>query len=513
MGTEIEYRLAESVIRVSGKRTTKFTTEKEPVEVGSEASDVTVQVVHRAAAGAGARARFDAGGGSTELGVQLTEDGRLESISHNSEGTGSTVVRAGAKVLAFVGSIARAASTGFLAEHVGQGDGAEAPTVDEQNRMSRAAWLATLSDADRAIVEKYTQLAALVVAQLVTLRTEMATCTDPAELRAAGTRERTLERLEADVDAQLTRINAQFAAWRARRHTTMTATLEVAVDIDKLPTTGQSEPSLALMSEESHQLYESFDIVVTIDRPGERSPANPTEEPEPVAESCIRWRVPRLTAVTVWKTSPTGALAVHSRTPAWVVDDLCQVASLELPSKPFGDNGGSLSFRESGAPKSIDIARESGWRAFADALGDTPDQIAAGLGQAQAVRDSWGAIVDADADRAKAAAERDLATAQARLELEGLHATADTHAALKRAERAVELRTAQRAVGSDVDALDDLKLELERAKAEKDLAAMHRAAALEAELAGLSAEVARLAKLVEASKHRETLEGDPASDE
>lgn len=165
---------------------------------------------------------------------------------------------------------------------------------------------------------------------------------------------------------------------------------------------------------------------------------------------------------------------------------------MELKTAFFGENGASWTFNDDGSPASIKVKDTSAAGAIATALSSAPDTLVGAVEQAKKLTDTVHGIQDAAAEWEKAAAERDLATANARIELLGVNATADDIAALTQAEQAVKLRTATRAISPQVDAVDNLKQQLELEKAKNDLEAQKRSALLETGLADLKAEVVRL---------------------
>jgi hypothetical protein len=144
--------------------------------------------------------------------------------------------------------------------------------------------------------------------------------------------------------------------------------------------------------------------------------------------------------------------------------------------------------------------------AFANALSGVPAALVESAEHGKKLVDAWYGIGDAAAERGKAAAERELAAAKARLELVGLHATREDFAALQRAEQGVKLRTANRALSPESEALESLKRELELANTEVSLQSQRRTALIEMDLAELKGELARVeaeAKLAKAAHDRD----------
>jgi hypothetical protein len=191
-----------------------------------------------------------------------------------------------------------------------------------------------------------------------------------------------------------------------------------------------------------------------------------------------------------------------TRAPVVVVDGKSDIYGMSLRSGAFGEHGGKWTFGDDGAPTAITTSDKSMAGAVADALGAAPEQLAGAVDQAKKLTDTLNGIQDAAAEREKAAAERDLATAKARLELLGVNATVEDAAAVARAEQAVRLRTATRAIGPAANALEDLRGELDLLKTQNDLDAARRSAATESQLVELKAEMARLGQEVLIAKSR-----------
>ncbi|WP_436497140.1 hypothetical protein [Actinokineospora sp. HUAS TT18] len=506
--SEVPYRMVESRIRVRG---TVVTTSDPYVGESRAVEDVHVEVVHRGTYdGPGRRVRTNVG--TQDISVQVTPDERLQSLEYKWTGAGPAVVAATAKLVGFIVStgvtLLSAASGGVLA---GQQDGSPPDPLED--------WAVAHPDA-AALLAQNTSLAKQAAEKLVELRCQLLTAGSTAQSRDLVARSRAVEAAVEAARAEVARLTALRTAWLAAQRTSHSSELECVVALDQLPLRAPDSPLSAVPTPPTagspgHQLWTDFGVLLEVvdpkrvdDAKAQHTPAMGGAEQE---SRMVRWRAPRPVELWVWRRTPSGSVVLVTRTPIQIADKRCDTRAMELHASSFGEHGGAWTFNDDGSPASIKVNDKSKAAALANALSAAPDALVGGVKQAKELTDTFAAIQDAPAERRKAAAERDLAAAKARVELLGVNATADDVAALARAEHAVKLRTASRAVSPAADALDDLKLELEQLTTQNGIATQRQSAMLAGELADIRAEVARLEQEVLIAKAKWDIEhpGDP----
>jgi hypothetical protein len=488
---EIAYALVTSAIRI---RAAKVTTSDSFAPPRSTVEDLQVELVHRA--GPTRTLRTGTGKGDQELSVRLTSDGRLQSIEYNTTGIGGAVVTASAKMLAFVGSLAAAVvRTGNLA------------AADKRAPDPREAW-AEKHPEEAAQLARLRQVASTTAAKLADVREQMAHEDGVIKLRNLAVREGMLESNLDILRSEIGRLEDLYKSWRNAHIARSSARVERLVDVEQLPVRGSLDvPNPATLKPPLDELWNELGVLVEVVDP-KRNAASPPPEPDDLSH--VTWRVPRPIELWVWKRGDDGPVLVSQST-VHIADAQSGIDSIELRGSLFGAHGGSLTFNDDGRPAALKIEKDSPVGAFANAFGSVPAAVTESVGHAKKLTDTWHELRDASAEREKAAAERELATARARLELVGVHATADDFAALKRAEQALKLRAATRAISPDADAVDDLKRQLDLVTAQADIEAKRRAARVDADLEMLRAEVARLELEVKAAKARRGGADPPAA--
>ena len=435
---------------------------------------------------------------NTDFKVNLTPDGRLESIDYKATGMGSAVVTAGAKLLALIASVARAV-VGAAA--------ASAPGTHEHTKPSaRERW--KTERADQALqLEKNQALAAEASGKLLDVRRQIVREDGLTKVKNLLVREQALVTIWNAAVAEIARLEDLYRLWAESKRTSSTAMVEYLLDLEDVPRrVEEQDPDLTKLSGRAGDLWESVCVLIqVVDGPGTPSSAT-SNDADADPTSSVRWRISRAVELLVWKKADDGTATLVNRSPARIVDGRSELRQMELKSSMFGEHGGTWTFNADGLPAAIGLQSESGVGAFANALSGVPAALVESAEQGKKLVDAWYGLGDAAAEREKAAAERELAAAKARLELVGLHATREDFAALQRAEQAVKLRTANRALSPESEALENLKRRLELATTEVSLQGQRRTALIEMDVAELKSELARVeaeAKLAKAAHDRD----------
>ena len=513
--SEIPYSLVESRIRVHGSRLST----SDPYDgTHSSVNDIHVELLNVAERGGPSR-RLRTGQGSQDFSVQLTPDGRLQSLQYKQVGAGPTVASAAAKLLGFVASTALAVAK--LGSPASQGESPAGARDDWQTEYPDAY---TLLEANKSLSKNAAD-------KLVALRLELIDAEAVAESRSLLAKAHQVEAVLESARVEIGRLEAMYVRWRSAKTVSSSATIELYVGLDEISSRDQEAlsdepPPVPEEGTRGFKLWEDFGIVLElVDVDWVKNAGHTAHGPAtPEAGNLdldlearwVRWRVPRPAELWVWAANKaandqTGDVVLVTRTPLRISDKNSALNGMELRLGAFGEHGGSWIFNDDGSLGAVTTSDQSTIKAFAEALSNAPDVLLGAVQQAKTLTDAVGGIQDAAAERQKAAAERELATAKARMDLLGVNATAADVATLARAEQDVKLRTATRAIGPRADALDDLKLELDERTTRETIAAQQRSAAIAAELADLKAEVARLEQDVLVAKARRDITDPPAT--
>lgn len=488
VAVEIPYWLVVSRLRIRG---TLSTTVDHFDGDSSSVQDVHVEMVQQGDFSTTQKLRT--GAGTQEVQVTLTADGRLQSVQHQCAGAGPSVVSAGARLIGFIGGAAvKALGGGGLA---GESDAPPPKAPDPREK-----WKEDHQDTAK-LLAAYVTLAKEAANKLVELQQLLVTAPDLATARLLTARVAGVSSTLQAARAEVSRIEALYATWRTNQATTHTAALESLIDLDQIeirpPAKGVADPPKAPQKGSlGYELWRDFRLILqVVDARRSTEAGTPAVvPPEGDRENTIvRWRVPRMIELWVWSDpADRSGITLITRAPVTVVDKKSDKYGMSLRSSSFGEHGGRWMFGDDGAPIAITTNDKSMAGALADAIGAAPEQLMGAVEQAKKLTDTINGIQDAAAEREKVAAERDLAAVKARIELLGLNATEADVGALARAEQAVKLRTATRAIAPGANVLEDLKDELDRAKTQNDLDAARRSATIEGQLVDLRAEVARL---------------------
>lgn len=459
------YLLAESVVTLTGTKeflTDIFDDAQEHQQPSTTASAV---LDLRGDEGGGLRTLAVKDRGQRDLTIGLTTDRRLSTVSYKSVGSGSRVLAGAAKLLATVVGV------GLRLSVPGAGGGGtesypenEPPpdsrglTADERAQQEWDAThvdLASRRSACVDVIQKASQ------AELGQWRSALA---DTGQIEASLAQARRLAGLAERARAEVERIDALYAAWRAGTKVTRQEVWTYTLSMAQLP----DRPGPPLFAGAAQEAWAGLGIGVQLERlDGPRRP--PTQVPE--SEVC--WRVPRRVRVNVWQAG--GSLAdapiLKSSTLAMIVDETCDLASLPLTSRYLGDDGLELAFGELGVPARIGTARTSGVAAAADALGSLPSDALTGLETASKLQAAVSGLQDAGMDRKLQGLKRRLETAQQEIQLKADAATAHDFVRLKLLEQQVAIAEATGKLAPSTE-LEELTYEASLLEKRKKLEAL-----------------------------------------
>lgn len=478
----VDHHLALSQVSVRGL----LRTTTSPTGTSTAVEDVSVELTH--AADPAARERLEVGEGTQDLAVELTDDGRLRTLTYQRVGAGPAVVSAGTRLVGFLGSVALRFVTGSVASD-SEPDTAATPDWPGETALTRSTGLA-----DRAS-ERLDELRDLL------LRAET-----PARAREVDALARTVSSTLEAARADVARLGDLKAAWLESQRAERTASVAATVSLSDV--TGReagrpvSEPPEPPHDGPTLALWRDFRLVLELVDP-RRGVAAPVSKSSTAdhgndrpSDRSVMWRVPRRAELWVWRAGTLegqeDVLQLVSRAPVRIVDGLSEVAGLTLRDGAFGEHGLALGFADDGAPLTVTTSDKGAAAAVASALGEVPQELVGAVAQAQELVKGIDELRDADDVRAQAALERELAMARARTELLGVHATQAHAARLARLQQRADLQAARRTVSPGARELLGLQDELAEETARAAVEAARRTTAVETDLADVRAEVARL---------------------
>jgi hypothetical protein len=492
---EFSYFLAESAIRVAGRRVVIFDPYDDAKAEPESIEGLEVDLVHVAQSDLPLNVSLNHGDRAFD--ASFTPDGRIQSLEYNSTGAGTRVVAGVGKLVAYVGSV-------LLGVHRGGGDKRALLTA-------RAVWENAYPDM-ASHKEAYVQIAKNTGTALAQVRASMIDEVEARALRQLEIRARVLEGLLRDATDEVAKIETLYAEWRAAQRTTSDSEVAVRILVADLPrriAQGDAAPEEPVEGQRGYELWKHCGLYLevidslrpdlpdgppAIESPSSQGSAFQSwdfENPNFQNPSSIWWRQPREVELWVWKLDG-GQVAPVSRSTIRISDQACSYGSMEITSSVFGQHGGSLTFNDEGSPSRVSHNQESAWAAFADALGGIPEAVGTGVTQAKNVMESLTSIQDAHSERERARTARELEIAENRLKLAGVAATEEDYANLQRAEQAVKFQTARRSLSPAAVAVEDLQQQLDLVTKQNKLDSERRSAAVENSLADLRAEVARL---------------------
>lgn len=449
--------------------------------------------------------------GDNDFTFAWASDRRVSSLSYKSAGVGSKVVGAAVKVLALIaGTVIRGPVRSAT-----QRDETKEPPGPAQ---VRAAWEASNKEA-AAHQKRYEDIAGKATEGLANLRLEMVSKdidAFAAALKLARTRQ--LEQVLDVALKEVAKIEAMASAWSEARITRFPRRLSYTLALDELPThedaTSES-PWNDPKAEHAEQpvwdfLWKKCGIWVEVGPTLASSDWHPNPDGHVPGEILQRddphlyWRIPRPARLWIWKKSVSGQPVLEKAVDIVVTDRFSLSDSLLLDGRFFGEASVEVLFDDLGFPSKLVQGDKSAVGAIADTLSGIPDQLIAGLGAATTIGTSIEDLRDAADKRSLEVIKRQVEQRAKELELQGVNATADSYAELKRLQQQVEIATAQGSL-APASELSQLQHELAEATARRDLDAVTRDRADAAEFAGVRAEIARLQAQIQLLEAKERL--------
>ncbi len=501
---KIEYQLAETYVVITGTREVRLDAFDSVEETDWETSAATVAVGVRGGRDQTARrtACFDSPRSDDSFAITSTDDGRLQSLTFNSVGSGARVVAAATTVIAYVGGLAAAAvggagsvaRTAAAAVRMGFAPadaGGEVPATPEGKAVK--AWT-ELHGVEATHRETYEGLLAEANAQLLATRQELVRAGDAAVERAAASRIARLERVAQACQAEIARVDALYKAWRSRTITRRTETLSFELGIGEL-----ERGPVPMIPPEGSQCFEAWKGLGVLVQVEYASAAVRSDDVKLDGANVVCWRIPRPAVFRVWRRGGDGAPRLERVNAALVVDPSSALGWIQLDDRLFGERSGTLEFGPMGVPSKLTEAEKSALGAVADALRAVPETAAAALENAVKTESSATGLLDARAQHRLDALKRDIEASKAELDLKGLAATADDYAKLKRLEQEVSIAEAEGRLAPASD-LDLAKHDLELAEAREGLRRLN--AGLPADGSALEDELADLVERVDALETR-----------
>lgn len=478
---KVDYRLAESVVVVSGT-ITRVTDHKAATENREYAeADVEVLLTVRGDVGAGQQVlSIEGGRGDDDFTVELSPDQRLTALTYKSVGAGSRVVAAGATLVATVAGLAVRAAGRALPKGAPIAHGFAAPVAED---AARQEW----EDSHAAAVAHraaYAEVLAGATAGVLAARRAAVASTSQAELADAVSRAYRLEGVAAAARREVDKVDTLYRLWRDSFRWRRTEVLAHSLSVDALPLHGEGPPATGDLDGVMRTLWEALGVVVEI------GPADGYDRLRPAPDAgggrdrseSLWWRVPRPARFWVWRRAGDEPVLERSFEAA-VVDRFSATRRMPLEAGWFGDHGGAIAFDALGAPAKIVRTERGALGAFADAVGGVPASVASGLDSATKISASLVSLADAAGKRRLDLLAQEVAVRSKELEQRGLDATADEFAELKRLQQEVALAKAR------------AELPVETASPATPAPPAAEAAhsrALDAELAAAQAEIARL---------------------
>ncbi|MGC3993491.1 MAG: hypothetical protein QM779_05090 [Propionicimonas sp.] len=438
--------------------------------------------------------------GDNDITIAWTPDRRLASVSYKSVGVGSKLVGAAAKVIATVVGLAIRSDGTSLGR---RSDASDAELDEPPDPTSvRKAWdAAHTAAADHR--STYAGIADRCTKKLGTLRGEVV---DGDDAVAGARKLARIRQLEQILDAALketSKVDAMFSAWSEAHLVKIPRALSQSIALDAVPVhedasneAPQQDPNA--VDDDSRglkSLWEHAGVWIevgpSLTNPDWRPNEDGSVDGASLRGDLVYWRIPRVARLWVWRRGASGTPILEKSADVVVTDRFSESTSMPLDGRFFGEASVDITFGDLGFPSKLVVGDKSAVGAIADAIGGVPDQVVAGLDAATKIGTSADALRDAADVRSLEVIKRQVEQRSKELELQGINATADSYAELKRLQQQVDIATAQGSLAPP-SALATLQNELAEATARRDLDAVNRDSAQAAELAGVRAEIARL---------------------
>ncbi len=463
--------------------------------------------------------RGDAGDGLLELEqsergdstakITWTGDGRISSLSYNSVGVGSKVVGAGAKLLATIAGTALRAAPVPAAPVLGLLGlrGLAARVAPNQQGCPpveaavRRAWEADHEDA-KEHKAAYEQIAASATSKLTELRKSVVEKGPDEAPYGEIARIRQIEAVLDSALKEIAKVEAMFTAWSEARLTRIPRKVSFAIGVDEVPVhkdRTDERPArnpLEVSEKDDPALFSLWNVCglwIEVGPTFSHAGWRPNPVGTQAAGDRVYWRLPQPASLWVWRRDSEGAAVLDQVVDTMVVDRFSDTGSLPIEGRYFGEAAVDVTFDELGFPATTSQSDKSAAGAVADGLAGLPGQIQEGLSAVGTIATTTSELRDAAAKRRLAEVTRKVDQRSKELELQGINATADSYAELKRLQQQVEIAEAQSTLAPPSPTeLSRLENDLAEATARRDLEAVNRARAQESELAATQAEIARL---------------------
>ena len=221
--------------------------------------------------------------------------------------------------------------------------------------------------------------------------------TQPGAARASTLSQlRILEQQLSVWRAELDRLNAHFAAWRAGtlvQHVTQHADV---FTLDQLRAAGvrvdeNEEPTFSDQADGAwaRRIWDRLGLLVTMPR------VEVGEIPEPTEENRLVVRVPRWTTLSVYERCNDEKARLQRTIRQLVMDSACPHDEIELKESWFARRSAKLTFSPLGTLTGITEEAESSAAGLATTLSQLPATIQGGLESAQKMRSAWAGLRDA----------------------------------------------------------------------------------------------------------------------
>jgi hypothetical protein len=519
--TTLDYRLPASALRFSGTVTvTRDSLPNPAVEVAEPRASVALEVgadPFELAATIKHGLLFD-----TKTAFKFTDDGRLVSGSVDSVGQAGRVLVGFASLAAADAGLALGvpglgAGVAGLRRAEAYGPAPPDPVAAWRRQFPH---LGELRDGYAGSME-----AAATALQEAT-RT-LIESPEPGEQAAAMRQIRRLERAIAVAQRELGRLDQQFKAWRATMLSTRTETVEQVLSLDDLRRAGVGlqgqklvlapRPAAAEQVEQTvidaaigsvRQLWSQLGIAAVVEDPdvsdqGARIGA--TMGVLSRAAQGIVVRVPRMVTIAVYRrldapsavANELGRAELVERRPYLVMDRCSAHRTVALRRSMFAARRESLEFSALGALQSLGSDDAASAAAAADAASSLPGAIAGGLDESKKVLDALSGLRERGLDEQLDRVKKEVELKQHELAYGDLLATEGSRAELERLKQQAAMLEQRKAIAGalpdeDVRQLARLTQQVDVAKSEQGLLVAQRQLDAESELNDLRLEVERL---------------------
>lgn len=463
--TEIYYRLARSVVRVSGS----VVTDVDPGTIKPRrviTSKITVGVEADPRPAWHCKLPMQASfWKDRQFALTLAEDGRLVGSTGNVTGRGGAAVVAGIRVAALVGSFALR----FAGVPLGIGG-----DRGESDSGSVEAVYANERPEDAARREKFRSIIAAMQDAIANESSRAPEVENPAEIVGKVGE---LRKVLAAVREEAALLEQQFDSWRAARFPVHRQEHAYALGTDELPQIDSApdyrELDVATLPAALQAAVTSLGLVVM--RIGDREDHARDSKPEDLKQEPGIWfRMARSVTLAVYERaadskgnleqSPTFRLARLVRLP--VVDSISALGFLRYESGVFGKHAAGLRFGPGGGLTSISSASSAAVGALTGAAGEAGAAIRESVVQAAEVSERLDDIASSDAEERLADLKRRRETLDADIAYKGALATSAQRMELERVKAEADLIEARGSLSESE--LSDLRARLESLRGKGD---------------------------------------------